>query len=102
VSEVLLRALHEHGLPEMAKALVSPDFEVRLRTIAATDMLGFSARPVVREASKRLPLKELRIHDLPLAQRTTAIIHRKNAYLSPAAKRLIELVKRQKKEGDGA
>lgn len=98
VSEVLLRALHEQGLPEMAKALVSADFEVRLRTIAATDMLGFSARAVLREASKRLPLKELRIRDLPVAQRTSAIIYRKNAYLSPLAKRLIELIKMAAKE----
>ena len=93
VSEVLLRALRERKLPELRRTLVSTDFEIRLRTIAATDLLGFSARPVVQEASKRLPLKELRVRGLPVARRTSAIIYRKDAYLPPAAMRLIEFVK---------
>ena len=93
VSEVLLHTLREQGLPELAKTLVSADFETRLRTIAATDLLGFGARAVVEDASKRLPLKELRVSGLPVARRTSAIIYRKDAYLPPAAKRLIEFVK---------
>jgi DNA-binding transcriptional LysR family regulator len=93
VSEVLLRAFRNDGLPEITKTLVSADYEVRLRTIASTDLLGWSARAVVQEASKRLPLKELRVSGLPVARRTSAIIYRKDAYLSPAAVRLIDLIK---------
>ena len=92
-SEAGLRALGEHGVPEPQIIIECTDVEARLRIIAATDLLGINARATVQDASKRLSIKALRVRGLPLATRTSAIMYRKDAYLSPAAKRLIDLIK---------
>jgi len=41
---------------------------------------------LVQEASKRLPVAVLRIEDWEGVRRSSAIIYRKGAYLSPAAR----------------
>jgi len=94
ISARRLRAvLERRGLPPPNVALTSVIPEFRLRVVAATNLLGHNSRAVVEEASKRLPLTLLRIEDWDSVKRSSAIIHRKGAYLSPAARRLIDLVK---------
>lgn len=89
----LRAALEQRGLPppNVAVTCVLPEF--RLRVVASTDLLGHNSLAIVQEASRRLPLKVLRIEDWDGVRRSSAIIYRKGAYLSPAARRLIDLVK---------
>ena len=86
-------AFEERGLPSPRIALTSPLSELRLRIVAATKLLGHNALAVVQEASKRLSLKVLRIEDWQPLPRPSAIIYRKDAYLSPTARHLIDIVK---------
>lgn len=94
ISARRLRAVFEqHGLPPPNVALTSFTPEFRMRVVAATHLLGYNSLAVVQEASKRLQLTALRVEDWPDLKRSSAIVHRKAAYLSPAARRLIEIVK---------
>jgi DNA-binding transcriptional LysR family regulator len=86
-------ALERCSLPPPKVALTSTLPELSLRTVAATQLLGHFGRGTVGDASKRLALTVLRIDDWPPAWNQQAIIYRKDAYLSSAARRLIELVK---------
>lgn len=86
-------AFEERGLPPPKVALTSALSELRLGIVAATNLLGHNALGVVQDASERLRLKVLRIDDWQPVPRPAAVIYRKDAYLSPAARRLIDLVK---------
>jgi DNA-binding transcriptional LysR family regulator len=85
--------LQQHGLPAPKIALSTALVELRLRTVAATNLLGHNARPVVQDAARRLPLKILRVKGWKPWLRSQAIVYRRDAYLSPAARRLIDLFK---------
>lgn len=89
-----LQGLFEkRGLPPPKVAVTSMLPEFRLRIVAATNLLGHFGRAAVEESPKRLALAVLRIEDWDSAWNQSAIIYRKGAYLSPAARRLIDLVK---------
>jgi DNA-binding transcriptional LysR family regulator len=83
----------EEGLPEPQIALSSAPLELRLRLIASTRLIGLSARATVVDASERLGLTELAVRGLEPLQRRCVVIHRKDAYLSAAALRLMALLK---------
>lgn len=85
--------LREHGLPPAKIALVTALPELRLRTVAATNLLSYNTRAVVEEAARRLPLKILRVDGWKPYRRPQAIVYRRDSYLSPAAMRLIDLFK---------
>lgn len=65
---------------------------LRDQLVASTDLLGTSSRRVLRQAATRLPLKALRVKGFA-AKRAIAVLHRRDAYLSPAARRFIEILK---------
>src|SRR5262245_37594633 len=77
-----------------AKGLVRPRVAVETRynqlrysIIASSRLLGFSSRRSVRHAARAyLPLTEIRAEGFPWLRRD-GVIYRKDAYLSPAAKR---------------
>jgi DNA-binding transcriptional LysR family regulator len=86
------RALKASGLPPPKVALVSLVTSYKVRTVAATQLLGFISRPVFEQARSELPLVELQLTEL-LHRRRVTISYRKDAYLSPAARRFIDLLK---------
>jgi DNA-binding transcriptional LysR family regulator len=60
--------------------------------VAASRHLGFLPRRIVRQAAARFQLKELPVKDVTW-RHPIGIIYRKDAYLSPAAQRFIEILK---------
>jgi DNA-binding transcriptional LysR family regulator len=60
--------------------------------IASSNLLGFNSRVAVRQATLCYRDAELRIKELTYARRA-GIVYREGAYLSPAARRFIEILK---------
>lgn len=93
----LRRAFEDHGLPPPEVALETSSDTLRLHAVASSELLGFTPRISVREAAPRLRLVELRVKELTW-RRPLGVRYRKDAYLSPAAKRFIEILKTTAKD----
>ena len=65
---------------------------LRLPIIAASDLIGFCATRTLRQLAPQFGLTRLNAKELQWIRRI-GVIYRKDAYLSPVAKRLIEIVK---------
>ncbi len=79
----------ERGLPAPRIALTSSSSALNLRAVAAApSVLGISNRRNVQASAAALHLVILPVPELRWARRAV-ILHRKDAYLSPAAKRFI-------------
>jgi len=79
----------ERGLAAPSVALTSSSSALNLRAVAAApSLLGISNRRNVRAAAAALRLVILPVKDFRWLRRAV-ILHRKGAYLSPAAKRFI-------------
>jgi DNA-binding transcriptional LysR family regulator len=87
----LREAFEAQKLPPPAIAVVSDLVMFKLRVVAATDLLGVTAKHNIEAAHGQLRLKILRVKDL-VWQRPVAVAYRRDAYLSPAAGRFIDLV----------
>lgn len=97
----LILVFEHHGLPLPLVALETNSPAVRLQAIAYSEYLGIETRQFLRQGALRYPLVELPVREFTLV-RPTAIIYRKGAYLSPAALRLIEILKaKARKDSDG-
>lgn len=70
---------------------------LRDRLVASTDLLGTSSRRVLRQIAPRYGVVELQVVGFK-GKRGIGVFYRKGAYLSPAAQRLIELLKKTAKE----
>jgi DNA-binding transcriptional LysR family regulator len=96
----LHRLFEKHGLPPPTVGMETNSQEARLAAVAYADHLGFVSRQFLLQAKRRYPLVEL-----PIAEEiyldNLCLVYRKNAYLSPAARRLIDLVKVQVREMAG-
>ena len=93
----LRRAFEEQGLPSPRLAVSSNAMSVRYRAVAGSDLLGFTAKAHLRQAAPQFPLVELPVKKLSWGRRF-GVSYRKGAYLSPAAKRFIEILKATAKE----
>lgn len=93
----LQRTFDERGQPPPQLALVSDSVALRLRTVASSDLLGIASRRVVHAASPHLGLTILPVKE-PNWIRPVAVAYRKDGYLSPVAKRFIEILKAAAKE----
>jgi DNA-binding transcriptional LysR family regulator len=82
----------ERGLPPPNIALASSSPALNLRAVASSRLLGVSNRRVVAATAPSHGLVILRVRDLPWV-RDAVIVHRKDAYLSPVAKRFIAAMK---------
>ena len=89
---VLRKALEEGGLPAPRITLVSDLVMFRLRAVARSDLLGTAVKVNIEGAATRLHLKILPIRRSDWVRRV-AVAYRKDAYLSPAARRFIEILK---------
>jgi len=65
--------------------------------VAASDLLAFGSRSVAQYATAHFRIAVLRVKDLVYTRRV-GVIYRKDAYLSPAARRFIEILKATAKE----
>jgi DNA-binding transcriptional LysR family regulator len=82
----------ERGLQPPRIALVSSSPALNLRAVASSRLLGVSNRRVVLASAASLRLAILRVRDLDWV-RDAVIVHRKDAYLSPVARRFIQAMK---------
>ena len=90
--QMLRRALEDGGLPPPTIAMETAAMRPKINLVASSDVLGLTARRFVREAAAPLDLVEIRVQGLPWI-RPVGVCHRKDAYLSPAARRFIEILK---------
>ena len=88
----LRRAFEERGLPAPRVALVSDLVMFRARAVAASDLVGIAVKWNARAAAAQLRLKILPVKGLDWT-RPAAVAYRRDAYLSPAARRFIEILK---------
>jgi DNA-binding transcriptional LysR family regulator len=93
----LERTFAERGLPAPQFSLISDSVMLRHRTVSATGMLGIGSRGMVEASAAALRLKIIPITDMKWI-RPVAVVYRKDAYLSPAARRFIEILKTTAKE----
>lgn len=95
--QALTQLFAKHRLPQPVVGLETNSEVVMFSAVAASDYIGTVDRHCLRQQTRRYALVELPVKDKILA-RDLCLIHRKTAYLSPAARRLIELVKAQARE----
>jgi DNA-binding transcriptional LysR family regulator len=93
----LCRAFQERGQPPPRVAFETRSIRLRLQIVAASSHLGFLAKRVIRQAAPHFRLKELPVKGVTW-RRPIGVIYRKDAYLSPAARRFIEILKATAKE----
>ena len=93
--EQLFRALESKGLPLPSVTLETNSLAVRTAAIAQSNYLGISSRQFLGQQGRKFRLVELPVKEVAHHVRHMSIIYRKDGYLSPAARRLIEILKAQ-------
>jgi DNA-binding transcriptional LysR family regulator len=88
----LLRFFQDNGLPPPKVAVQTRSLRLRLLLWSSTNLLGFNSKRVIRNAAPQFRLKEVPVKELTW-RRPLGVIYRKDAYLSPAARRFIEILK---------
>jgi DNA-binding transcriptional LysR family regulator len=91
------RAFEDRGLPPPRTTLRTSSASLALHAVSRSDLLGFTSRRNLRQAMQRLRLVEISVKAMPWRRRV-GISYRKDGYLSPAAKRFIEILKETAKE----
>src|SRR5262245_49210475 len=89
---LLREAFEQRGLSPPQIALVTDLVMFKLRVVAASDMVGTAVKGNVDAAATQLGLKILPVKELDWV-RPVAVASRKDAYLSPAARRFIEILR---------
>jgi DNA-binding transcriptional LysR family regulator len=90
--QTLRRTFEDQGFSPPVVAMETPAVGPKFELVAASEVLGFTARRLLREAPLRLGLTELDVKGLPWL-RPVNVIYRRDAYLSPVARRFIEILK---------
>jgi DNA-binding transcriptional LysR family regulator len=88
----LCRAFEGRGFSSPRVALECSSTSVRLHAIASSNLLGFSSRRFVKRAARRYRLAELPTAGISVNRRIE-VLHRKDGYLSPMARRLMDILK---------
>ena len=91
------RAFEKEGISLPHFSMISNSSIVRRRVIAYGEFLGQSTRRAVRQISGTLPVTVLPVKELTIA-REVMVTYRKDSYLSPAARRFIDILKTTAKE----
>jgi DNA-binding transcriptional LysR family regulator len=86
------RAFQERGLSAPRVAIEARPLRLRLQICASTNLLSFNARRTLQLCAPRFRLKELPVDDLKW-RRAVGVIYRNGSYMSPAARRLIRLLR---------
>ena len=93
--QLLRQTFQERGLPDPQFTMVG-DPPMVSHTVALTNLLGIGTRGIVEAKARGLSLKVLSLRDVKW-MRAVAVVYRNDGYLSPAARRFIEIVKTQSK-----
>jgi DNA-binding transcriptional LysR family regulator len=88
----LQQAFADLGLPPPRVAVTSRSQALRFELVGASDLLGFAEEANVNKGAKRYGLKTLAVTGLTW-RRSVGVMYRKDAYLSPAASRLVDILK---------
>jgi DNA-binding transcriptional LysR family regulator len=88
----LHRAFEDAGLMPPQASMETSITPLRLHAVAASGLLGFAPRRLVQQTAGQLGLVELRVKEL-VWQCCLAVRYRKGAYLSPVARKFVELLK---------
>ena len=88
----LNRLFEARELPPPSIAAETTNLPTLHHLVAASELLGFNSKQAVRYATAHYPIGQLRVKELS-ATRRVGVIYRKAAYLSPAARRFIAIVK---------
>jgi DNA-binding transcriptional LysR family regulator len=91
------RVFEDHGLAPPRVALITSQMQVRLQAIATSDLIGFGPKRSLRQVAPRLRLTEIPVKELTWT-RHVGIGYRKDAYLSPVARRFVEILKTTARE----
>lgn len=91
VMQKLREPFEKLGLPLPQCAVESNSTAVRLRMVARGDLIGFSSRYFLRQVDPRFQLVELAVKEIRFLRRL-GISYRKDAYLAPAARRLMAIL----------
>lgn len=94
----LRRMFEVRGLPAPRITLVSDLVMFKLRAVARSDLVGVTVKANVHAAAGQLRLRILPVKGLDWL-RPVAVAYRKDAYLSPAARRFIEILKATASKG---
>ena len=86
------RAFADNGLPPPHVAMEANFRLIRLRVISQSGLIGFVPRWELEQATQNLKLVEIPVKELAW-KRTLGVRYRKDAYLSPAARKFIEILK---------
>ncbi len=97
----LCREMENHGLPAPRRAMNTNSHAVRMPAVAHAGFLGLSSRRFMQQEARKYNLVELPVKEITHV-RHTSIIYRKDGYLSPAARRLIEILKEQSRGSAGS
>ena len=88
----LSTVFQDHGLAPPRVVIKTRSLRLRLHAWSSSSLLGFTSKRVMRHAAPRFRLKEVPLKELTW-RRQVGVIYRKDAYLSPAARRFIEILK---------
>src|SRR5690606_23306830 len=86
------KTFRDRGLPPPRVAIEARSIHLRLQTIAVSNLVGYIPRRVLARVRAGLRLKELSVPEL-IWRRPVGVIYREGGYLSPAARRFIEILK---------
>jgi len=90
--QLLKQAFADRELPEPRFAMQTRSTRLRLQFIARSRLLGFGPRRTAEMAATSFDLRILPVKELTWP-RPVGVMYRKGAYLPPAARRLVELLK---------
>ena len=92
VDRQLLETFANKNLPRPTIAVETANLPLRQRLVASSDLLAFGPTEVARYAAERYPIAVLPVKELGFTRRV-GVLYRKDAYLSPAGRRFIEILK---------
>jgi len=95
--ERLCRAFAQSGLPPPKVAVETNGVLLTLKLLPMTDLLSFGPRPLFQEVEARALLTKIPVKGLA-GRQSNYVVYRKDAYLSPAARRFIDILKATAKE----
>lgn len=95
--KTMQRAFEDGGLPPPSVTMETSAILPKLYLIASSDVLGYIPTRVLRQRAARFRLAKLRVTELAWTRRV-GVSYRKDAYLSPAARRFIEILKATARE----
>src|SRR5262249_29992268 len=97
VARWLQPAFQERSLPPPHHAPIWDSVAVRNRAVTAADVLGLAAQRVVKAGTGRAPFRILAVKDA-IWMRPVAAVYRRDAYLSPVAKRFVAILQAAAKQ----